>query len=259
MSTRDDILIRLRTVLSRPDLRFPPPDPQPLGQRERMAVTYAEGDRWDLADRFGRELAALHGSSELVDSPAEGRLALISRMKIWLDEEMAARKAAAPPPGDINSVLCWEPDLLPISDLEAAMLDTGFRLVAPKNMADVNTRAQAASVRFGLSGVDAAFASTGTVVVAAGPGKSRSASLLPLRHIVLLPLSKLHPTPEAWLASQRHTGDLVDFVRRSANVSLISGPSKSADIESNLTLGVHGPQQVHVIMFDDMEALMRGR
>ena len=259
MSSRDDILIRLRTVLSRPDLRFPPANPQPLDPRQRMSVTYADGDRWDLAYRFGRELEILHGSFELVDSPAEGRLALISRMKIWLDEEMALRKAAAPPPGDINSVLCWDPALLPIAELEPAMNDTGFNLVAPADMADVETRAKAGHVRFGLSGVDAAFASTGTIVVASGPGKSRSATLLPLRHIVLLPLSRLFPTPEAWLASLRYTGELVDFVRSSANVSLISGPSKSADIESNLTLGVHGPQQVHAILFDDMEALMRGR
>lgn len=259
MSTRDDILIRLRTILSRPDLRFPPEDPARLTSRERMTVTYAEGDRWDLADRFGQELTTLHGSWELVDSPAEGRLALISRMKIWLDEEMAARKSPAPPPGDINSVLCWAPEQLPIPELEPALADTGFRLFAPRDLHDADIRDRARSVRFGLSGVDAAFASTGTAVVAAGPGKSRSASLLPLRHIVLVPLSRLYPTVEAWLAERRYVGDLVSFVRESANVALISGPSKSADIEQNLTLGVHGPQQVHAILFDDIESLMRRR
>jgi L-lactate dehydrogenase complex protein LldG len=259
MSTRDDTLIRLRTILSRPDLRFPPPDPPRLTNRERMTVTQADGDRWDLAARFGQELAALHGSWELVDSPAEGRLALIAHMKIWLDEEMAMRKTAAPPPGDINSVLCWAPHLLPIPELEPALADTGFRLFEPKDLSDRTVRDQARSVRFGLSSVDAAFAATGTVMVASGPGKSRSASLLPLRHIVLVPLSRLYPTAEAWLAERRYVGDLLSFVRESANIALISGPSKSADIESNLTLGVHGPKQVHAILFDDIEALVQGR
>lgn len=259
MSTRDDTLIRLRTILSRPDLRFPPMDTPQLTSRERMAVTQVEGDRWDLAARFGQELTALHGSFELVDSPAEGRLALISRMKIWLEEEMSARKASTPPPGDINSVLCWAPHLLPIPELEPALTDTGFQLYAPSDLNDTETRSRARSVRFGLSGVDAAFAATGTIVVAAGPGKSRSASLLPLRHIVLVPLSRLYPTVEAWLAERRYVGDLLSFVRESANIALISGPSKSADIESNLTLGVHGPQQVHAILFDDIEALMGDR
>jgi L-lactate utilization protein LutC len=98
--------------------------------------------------------------------------------------------------------------------------------------------------------VEAAFASTGSMLMIADEGASRAASLLPFRHIALIPFSRLYPTLEAWLAAQRAAGDLADRLRSRANWTLITGPSKSADIESNLTLGVHGPKFVHAILFE---------
>ena len=38
-------------------------------------------------------------------------------------------------------------------------------------------------------------------------------------------------------------------IRNSANLTLVSGPSKSADIESKLTLGVHGPKELHAVLY----------
>jgi L-lactate dehydrogenase complex protein LldG len=99
----------------------------------------------------------------------------------------------------------------------------------------------------GITNVYRLIAETGTVVVASQPNEPRSASLLPPVHIALADRSQLLP-------------DLFDlFDLFSPNVtenqslppsclSLITGPSKTGDIELKLVTGVHGPGEIHVIV-----------
>lgn len=94
----------------------------------------------------------------------------------------------------------------------------------------------------GLSGVEAALAETGTVVVSSGPQKSRMATLLPPLHLALVPRSCLLPDLFTWTAGRNGA--------MPANRVFISGPSKTADIEFTLTLGVHGPGRVVVVLYD---------
>jgi L-lactate dehydrogenase complex protein LldG len=257
MNARKAILDRLRHNLARQDLRFPPAYPVPLAAEERMVVTQDPGlateDRRAWAERFGRELETLHGSFEWIDTVAEARMALFSRLLMWLEEEQSQRKVKKPDTTHDRKVLCWHPSQLPLPDLEPAMRDVGFQFVVPEDMHDPSNREAAHVARMGVTGVDAAFVTTGSLLMVPGPGKSRAASLLPLRHLVLIPLSRLYLTLEDWLAEQRRQGRLVDLMREHGQLSLITGPSKSADIEGNLTLGVHGPRQVHAILFDDSE------
>jgi len=105
-----------------------------------------------------------------------------------------------------------------------------------------NLREFCARADVGISGVEGALAETGSLVVHSGPGKSRLATLLPPIHMALVPLSCLVPDIFTWAAS-RH-GEMP------ANLNLISGPSKSADIEFTLTLGVHGPKRLVAVLYD---------
>ncbi len=94
-------------------------------------------------------------------------------------------------------------------------------------------RAFCATADVGLSGALAALAETGTVVMASGPGRSRLATLLPPVHV-------------AFVASTQLTTDIFTWVKKRpeplpANLVFISGPSKTADIEQTLAVGVHGP------------------
>src|SRR5215210_6511101 len=114
MSTRDEILSRIRVILARPDLPFPPVDAPPLSGEERMTVTSAEGDQHDLAVRFGAELARLYGTYEILDSAVEARLALVNRLTDWVAEEEAARKGPPLETGQERMVLAWAPERLPV-------------------------------------------------------------------------------------------------------------------------------------------------
>ncbi|MEA2026292.1 MAG: lactate utilization protein, partial [Chloroflexota bacterium] len=97
-------------------------------------------------------------------------------------------------------------------------------------------------VKYGLTGAEAAFAETGSVVVRSGPGRPRMASLIPLIHVVLLPEDRIYRSPMHWLTEPESNA------AGAANVVYITGPSRTADIEQKLTLGVHGPRELHVIL-----------
>ena len=251
MSARDEILTRLRTVLARPELAFPPAETPPLTDETRMTVTTVTGNKRALAERFGVELTALHGTYELLDSPVEARLALINRLREWTAEEDAAHKGPKLETGQEQMVLGWAPAALPIEGVADTLADTDWKLVVPADLTTPEHRDGVRFIRFGLTGVEAAFASTGSMLVLSGAETSRSASLLPFHHIALIPFSRLYPTIESWLGERRAAGELVDLLRTRSGWNLITGPSKSADIEMNLTLGVHGPKFVHAILFDD--------
>lgn len=252
MSSRDEILNRIRIILSRADLPFPPVDAPPLDADTRMTVTTAVGEPRQLAQQFGAELAKLAGDYEILDSAVEARLALINRLTDWAAEEEAARRGPKLETGQERTVLSWHPDELPVTGLAETLADLGWKLVAPGDLRTPESRDAVRFMRFGLTGVEAAFASTGSLLVISGAGRSRSASLLPFRHIALIPFSRLYPTMEAWLAERRERGELIDLLRERAAWNMITGPSKSADIEMNLTLGVHGPKFLHAILFDDL-------
>jgi len=102
-------------------------------------------------------------------------------------------------------------------------------------------------VDVGITDVEAALAETGSLIISSGPQLSRGSYLAPPVHIALVRTSQI-------------LADLIDYFdgidgplnqpNRSATV-LISGPSKTADIEGILITGVHGPGEVHVVLIDD--------
>ncbi len=253
MTVRNEILTKLRTTLERPDLHFPPAHTPPLTTETRMTVTAAEGNKLALAQRFGAELERLHGTFEIHESPAEARMALINRLMTWMAEEKQGQKGAILETGQERSILSWDPAALPVPGIDDALRDMNIQLIVPKDLRSDEIRQSVRFIRYGITGVEAAFAATGSMLVASGVQTSRAASLLPFRHIALIPLALLYPTAEAWLGEQRQAGKLVDYMRAHSNIAMISGPSKSADIEMNMTLGVHGPKFLHAILFGKME------
>ena len=247
LGARTDILARLRRVLD--DTRQMFRGPEDVRRPDvPMTVTRAEGDPLALAKVFGKNLEAVSGSHEIVADSSNVAARVLERIRLW--------EAESDQPQDSNrsksrEILSWHPDELPLQGIGQFLTEAGIELFVPNDLHDDVDRQRAGRTAIGLTGVDAAFAGTGSVVLAPSKGRSRAASLLPYRHIALVPMSTIYPTVEAWLAALRRQERLGDFVRDSAQLAFITGPSKSADIELNLTLGVHGPKQIHAIVFDD--------
>ena len=92
----------------------------------------------------------------------------------------------------------------------------------------------------GISRAAYALADTGSVVLAASPDEPRAASLLPDVHITLVDEGVILPGLEELFAA---VGE-----RLPSSLAIVTGPSRSADIEQLLTIGVHGPGEVHVVL-----------
>ena len=99
-----------------------------------------------------------------------------------------------------------------------------------------------------LTGAFAGIAETGTVMMASGPEAPITLNFLPENHIVVLRASQVTGTyEEAW---QRLRAELGPGVMPRA-VNMITGPSRTGDIEQTILLGAHGPRRLHVLLVDD--------
>ncbi|WP_226817203.1 LutC/YkgG family protein, partial [Burkholderia cepacia] len=92
------------------------------------------------------------------------------------------------------------------------------------------------------------IAATGTVVLAPDAGTPRTVSLVPPLHVALVHASTLHPDLHAAVHAERwHAG-------MPTNLVLVSGPSKTSDIQQTLAYGAHGPRRLWVVIVTDSAA-----
>ncbi len=95
----------------------------------------------------------------------------------------------------------------------------------------------------------AAVAETGTLMLPSGPQRPTTINLLPDTAIAILRASRVVGAYEdAWdlLRAEGPAGALMP-----RNVMLVTGPSRSADIEQTLELGAHGPRRLHIVLIED--------
>ena len=95
----------------------------------------------------------------------------------------------------------------------------------------------------GITTAQAAIAETGTLVLDAARERHRLISLVPPVHIAIVDAANIYQTLGETLSVLHKSRDDV-----SATITFITGPSRTADIELTLAIGVHGPQELHVII-----------
>jgi L-lactate dehydrogenase complex protein LldF len=103
------------------------------------------------------------------------------------------------------------------------------------------SRAPDAAIRVGVTKALCGLADTGSVLEADGDGYKLQASLLPEIHMAILHTSDIFPSLE----------NAIRLTRGTRSAVFITGPSRTGDIEMSLTIGVHGPGEVHVFLVDD--------
>jgi L-lactate dehydrogenase complex protein LldG len=138
-----------------------------------------------------------------------------------------------------------------VSIVPGALLDAAAAALSTRNIERVDWRAAEGlepdyDVDAGITDVALAVAESGTLVYRSGQEHSRGTAFVPPMHIALVRARDIVP-------------DLIDAMPRLAAqptdlpsaTLLITGPSKTADIEGVLVKGVHGPQDVHILLVQD--------
>ncbi len=224
-SSRETILNKLRSVRR-------PFDDAPMRPQQYLNVTIQDDESPDaLLARFTEELTLLKGEVYTVTGDEEARAKVMETLEQF----------------EAKSILAWDFANIPVAGLESAIRASGIDIIQP----DVHDEMRmemleaAAAAQVGITGADAAAATTGSLIFTTGPGKGRIPTVLPPVHVAIITLDQLLPRLESWVAMQRSKGLPLT---NSANVAIISGPSKTGDIEMQMVLGVHGPGKVRVIV-----------
>jgi L-lactate dehydrogenase complex protein LldG len=178
-----------------------------------------------LVDRFAEVLAGVGGTPHGPLPRAEALDLLVT-----LCRERAGGAAVALSTGD---------PLIGKLGVAERLASAGLDVLAPD---DVFWRERLAEAGVGVTGAFTAVAASGTVGIACGPGAPRATSLVPPAHICLV-------------LSGTMVEDLAEAIRSCTDLPSglvwVSGPSRSADLELILTVGVHGPGSVDVIVIDE--------
>jgi L-lactate dehydrogenase complex protein LldG len=167
----------------------------------------------ECLERFRQELAAL-GVENHLEPTAEG---VRARVKTLIDG---------------LRVLSWDRDLLPY-DLAPLLTGAAFGM---------SPRETQAAAEVGLTGCDGAIAETGTLALLSGKGRSRAVSLLPPVHVAVIRRADIV------FGMAEYFRGRANGIAESAALTFVTGPSRTADIELTLTLGVHGPGKVIVVI-----------
>jgi len=210
MSTaRDEILGRVRAALGRPE-GTPPPVPPAVRVPSRPA-----GDASAEIDGLLAEIGQLGGKTR--------RIATRDELRGAVEELVAAER--------VSQATMWDLPELRELGIASILVSLGVTLISPH--AD---RMALAGCDLGVTGVDAALPETGTLLLRSSAEQPRLVSLLPR---VLLAIVR----PPA-LRADLH--DALAGVKGSPYFVCITGPSRTADIELTLTIGVHGPGALYV-------------
>lgn len=179
----------------------------------------------DLYQRFQQRLSAVGGEPHIVETLAQAAEIIANH------PALAEGQVVVPP----NFAACqpWGATLPLLQEKGISIREAG----SPASVADAPA---------GLSSAELAIAETGSVLLADNALEARSVSMLTLTHFVLVRAAMLFPMLEdAGKAIQQLTRP---GPHQRRYISLVTGPSRTADIERTLTIGVQGPKALCVIV-----------
>lgn len=233
--SRDKILERVRRALYRPSNEKgsgPESSHQEndysLNENNTMQLHKGRGeDGSDLIGLFASELTRVNGIVKVVSS----------------DEEVWEYISDLTTQTDAKTCMAWETDLIKKLSIIERLQGAGLKMIKSQS------KEECAKADIGITGADYAIADSGTLVLFSAPGKQRLASLIAPVHVAILESRNiLHNIFQLFQIAKCDYNPNTEAKDPPACLTFITGPSRTADIELNLTLGVHGPKQLHTLI-----------
>ena len=176
---------------------------------------------------------ALGGKGILAKTPEEAAAAL----KNWFGD---------PQPQWLSnsSIVTWGelPDFAKVTFTQLQWLTRSYLDLSSNRAERIDTIAQS---QLGVTGADYGIAQSGTLVLKSNAHRGRAVSLVPPRHLTFLAGSSIKDE----LAQIME--ELLQAGTPPAAIELISGPSRTSDIEMDLSIGVHGPIEVYLVVMSN--------
>jgi L-lactate dehydrogenase complex protein LldG len=210
--SREYVFFRVRTALGRIHGQAPPALGPPM-------VSVRQADRETRVTEFIRHFENLAGKAFRVPDLDGARTCV---------ENLLEKSSAVAS----NSAFLAECGITSLSGVRSGIRDVD------------ELRQACADAAAGITSADYALSSTGTLVMLSSPSESRLISLLPPLHIAVIPSSAILTDLDELLTV------LPKPAEQTSSMVLITGPSRTADIEQILVRGVHGPGEIRVIIVD---------
>lgn len=142
----------------------------------------------------------------------------------------------------LNTFTIWDTPYLKELGIKDTLKEKGLKVVTVKNKTSL------ATADIGITEADYAIADTGTLVLLTDSKRPRGVSLVPPIHLaVVKPENIVNNINDLFIILK----DRIDTSQEMKScMTFITGPSRTADIELNLTLGVHGPKELYVLLLD---------
>jgi L-lactate dehydrogenase complex protein LldG len=218
--SRGEILGAIRRGLRRGEI--------PADQKAMLAARTAMHQRHIIPKRGQLDLA---GRIDLFTHYAEREFATVARLANYQDIPEAVVTYLAGQNIAPSVVVAPHPTLQSIPFDIKPMLDVRYGVSGPEDLV---------SMQAAFAGI----AETGTLMLPSGPTRPVKNNLLPDTAIVVLPAEFIAGCYEDAFDTLRAAGPIP------RNVMLVTGPSRSADIEQTLELGAHGPRRLHILIVD---------
>ena len=219
-ASRDAVMARVRKALGHTGSRD-----AALANAEAYVATHAQGPRpsrpADLVAHFLKRATDMASTVERVDAMADIPTAVARYVDgLTLAPSLAAQKS--------HDGVCWP---------EFAALDwKGAGL-------NIEARPTVGHDRLGITGSFCAIAETGTLVFVSGADTPTATALLPDTHVAVVRADRIVAGMEDAFALIR-----AERAHMPRAVNMISGPSRTGDIEQTIVLGAHGPYRVHILL-----------